>query len=157
MSLHAVGNRFRPGSCDVVYSGALCWHNVPDLLAQQFILVDARMKLQEICKLLQGEFLTEETATSNLDIRIAGATDLMSDALAYMKPGSLLLTGLSNIQVLRTVEMADIAAVCFVRGKQPDAKMLNDASESGLPMFKTPFPMFKACGLLWQKGLEPCF
>lgn len=120
------------------------------------VLADFDVKLLEICSILGGEFLACES-TGDVDIRVAGATDLMSDALAYMKPGSLLLTGLANIQVIRTAEMAEIRAVCFVRGKRPDADVLEEAAESGIPAIRTPFPMFKACGILWQKGLEPCF
>ncbi len=114
------------------------------------------MTLDEICRLLEGEFLSGQ-AKRGEEVSIVGATDLMSDALAYMKPKSLLLTGLANIQVVRTAEMADLKAVCFVRGKQLEASVIEEARSEELPLMRTPFPMFKACGILWQKGLNPCF
>lgn len=48
------------------------------------------------------------------------ATDLMSDALALLKNETedvLFLTGLSNVQSLRTAEVLDLDTVLFVRGK----------------------------------------
>ena len=37
--------------------------------------------------------------------------DLMSDVLASIEPGAVLLTGLCNPQVIRTALMADVAAI----------------------------------------------
>jgi len=111
--------------------------------------------LQEIAKLLDGKILIP--ADDSLDIYVVGATDLMSDALAFMQPGALMLTGLTNPQVVRTAEMGDIKGICFVRGKQPEPEALEMAQTHGMPVLTTPFPMFKACGLLWTKGLKPCF
>ena len=55
----------------------------------------------------------------------------MSDVLAFVKDQSLLLTGLINSQVIRTAEMMDIAAVCFVRGKIPPDDVIELAKEKG--------------------------
>ncbi len=43
--------------------------------------------------------------------------DLMSDVLASIRPGAVLLTGLCNPQVVRTAQIADIKAIIFVREK----------------------------------------
>lgn len=80
--------------------------------------------------------------------------DLMSDVLAYGKSGSVLLTGLTNQQVVRTAEMAEIVAICFVRGKRPDEKTVSMASSQGLPLMGTTLPMFESCGRLYKNGLR---
>lgn len=92
----------------------------------------------------------------NADIKMGCGCDLMSDVLAFVKPGSLLLTGLTNPQVIRTVEIADIKAVCFVRGKKPDKETIELAKSKNIPLLITDFPLFEACGKLYKEGLAGC-
>ncbi len=112
------------------------------------------MKLKEILDLVKGSILTSK-ADLNLDIPSCGASDLMSDALAFMKPGDLLLTGLIHPQVIRTAEMADLAAVVFVRGKTPNLETIELARELDIPLIASPFGMYEMCGLLYGAGLRP--
>ena len=81
------------------------------------------------------------------------ASDLLSDVLTFRGPGSLLLTGLTNAQVIRTAEMSDFAAICFVRGKKPQPDTVQLAEEKGIPLFVTPLSMFESCGRLFAQGL----
>ncbi|MCC6485094.1 MAG: hypothetical protein IT209_09645 [Armatimonadetes bacterium] len=110
------------------------------------------MLLADIVKLLTA---TSVSSVANLDQHIenAGASDLMSDVLALTKPESVLLTGLCTPQVVRTAEMVDLKAIVFVRNKWPDAVTVKLADEMGLPLFSSPFPLYEACGLLYQAGL----
>ena len=82
--------------------------------------------------------------------------DLMSDVLSFIKPNSLLLTGLTNPQVIRTAEMADIKAICFIRGKKPDKETVELAKSKNIPLLLTDLPMFEACGRLYKEGLAGC-
>jgi hypothetical protein len=54
----------------------------------------------------------------DLEVKTAFGADLMSDVLAFAKAGSLLLTGLTNSQVIRTANILDIAAIILVRGQR---------------------------------------
>ena len=90
------------------------------------------------------------------DIGMACGSDLMSDVLSFVKSESLLLTGLTNPQVVRTAEMADLAAICFVRGKKPDQETIKMAESRNIPLLTTPLPMFESCGRLWTQGLPGC-
>ena len=80
-------------------------------------------------------------------------SDLMSDILTYSQPGSLLLTGLINPQTIRTAEMVEIAAICFVHGKQPHKETVEAARKIDLPLLSTRCSMFEACGRLFAAGL----
>ncbi|MEJ5296681.1 MAG: DRTGG domain-containing protein [Armatimonadota bacterium] len=111
-----------------------------------------RMKLREIIELLDAEVLTRN-ADLEREVEYAGASDLMSDVLAFTRPGSVLLTGLQSIQVVRTAEMLDLKAIVFVRGKRPDANTIALAEEMGLPLFVSSYPLYEACGILYQAGL----
>ena len=113
------------------------------------------MKLREIVSIVEGELISER---ANLDMEIVcvGAADLMSDVLAFAEPGSMLLTGLCNPQVIRTAEMADIAAIVFVRGKYPPPETIILAKEKGIPLIAAPHAMFETCGRLHRAGLKSC-
>lgn len=109
------------------------------------------MKLSEIKDILKAEILAAET--EDLNINTACGCDLMSDVLAFVKDQSLLLTGLINAQVIRTAEMMDIVAVCFVRGKRPPEDVIDLAKKSGIAVLTTDYPLYTACGKLYENGL----
>ena len=113
------------------------------------------MKLREIIPIVEGKLVSGK---ANLDIEIvcACASDLMSDVLAFAEPGSILLTGLCNPQVVRTAEMADIAGIIFVRGKHPPPETIALAEEKGIPLVATPHTMFEMCGRLHRAGMKGC-
>ena len=110
------------------------------------------MDLQTLLVCIQGRPLTAG-ADLHLPILGVGAADLMSDVLACVKPGAVLLTGLCTLQVVRTAQMADVAAVVFVRGKQPDAATLALAAAEGIPLISSPLGLFELCGRLYQQGV----
>lgn len=77
----------------------------------------------------------------------------MSDVLASIQPEAVLLTGLCNPQVIRTAQMADIAAIVFVRGKNPPQETIDLAIQERIPIITSPFGMFELCGRLHKLGL----
>jgi len=113
------------------------------------------MTLEEVKEILKAEVIIGSN-NLQMEVRMGCGCDLMSDVLAFIKPDSILLTGLTNTQVIRTAEMADIKAVCFVRGKKPDAETIRLAESKGLPLLMTQLPMFESCGQLYKNGLIGC-
>jgi len=109
------------------------------------------MKLKQIVKILEAEAITSMKV--DLDIKIGGGSDLMSDVLFYAKPESMLLTGLTNIQVVYTASTAGIIAICFVRGKKPPKETIELAEKKKIALITTSLPMFESCGRLYKKGL----
>ncbi|HSA96813.1 MAG TPA: DRTGG domain-containing protein [Acidobacteriota bacterium] len=103
--------------------------------------------LKDVMTWVNGELLTPESPL-DLECPKVFASDLMSDVLTSAEPGSLLMTGLVNPHVVRTACLADLAAVVFVQGKRPDAAVLAQARESGLPLIATRLGMFDACSRL---------
>jgi hypothetical protein len=110
------------------------------------------MNLKEIIELAEGTSLNPEV---DLNIKIRGGcgADLMSDVLASSQPKAILLTGLTNPQVVRTAQIAEFRAIIFVRGKQPQAETLNIATQENIPLISSPFGMFELCGRLHSAGL----
>lgn len=110
------------------------------------------MTLGEIKTLLKAELMTEDTDLSMECIR-ACSSDLMSDVLAFSKDKSILLTGLMNIQVVRTAEMMDIKAIIFVRGKTPGPEIVRLANTMDIALLWTQYALYEASGLLYTNGL----
>ena len=110
------------------------------------------MKLEQVRDVLQAEILSGDEYLT-LDISIVYAADLMSNVLAFVHSGALLLTGLTNAQVVRTAEMAEISAVCFVNGKRPDEETIKLAADKHICLMATELFMYECCGRLHRKGL----
>jgi hypothetical protein len=110
------------------------------------------MNLKNIIELVEGTPLNPEV---DLNIKIRGGcgADLMSDVLSSSQPKAVLLTGLTNPQVVRTAQIAEFRAIIFVRGKQPQVETLNIASQENIPLISSPFGMFELCGRLHRAGL----
>ena len=111
------------------------------------------MELKQIRDIIQAEVLCGQDDL-NKEINMVYASDLMSDVLSFVKSGSLLLTGLTHLQVVRTAEMADVAAVCFVNGKKPQQETIELAMENNIPLLTTKLLMYECCGRLHKKGLS---
>lgn len=110
------------------------------------------MTLKEIKELLQAEVICGGDYL-DVEITFAGGSDLMSDVLAFSKPGILILTGLSNSQSVRTANIIDAKAIVYVRGKKPDQEGIELARKKGIPLLSTKHMMYTACGLLFNHGL----
>lgn len=111
------------------------------------------MKLHEIRDLLQCEVLAGEDNLS-VDIYQVVASDGMSEILAFAKSKELMITGLTNIQSIRTADIAGVSAVLYCRGKRPDKKVIDFAKEKRIPVLVTKMVMFDICGVLYNQGLK---
>lgn len=110
------------------------------------------MKLREVKEILDAEVLVGEEML-DMEVKTAFGADLMSDVLAFAKSGSLLLTGLTNDQVVRTADIIEIAAIIMVRGKKPTPEAIKLAEELKIPILATKYILFDTAGLLYTKGI----
>jgi predicted transcriptional regulator len=111
--------------------------------------------LNEVAKILNADILVGQDQLE-MEVKTAFGADLMSDVLAFAKSGSLLLTGLTNPQVIRTADILDIAAIIKVRGKKPAPETIRLAEELGIPILSTKFILFETAGRLYEKGFRGC-
>lgn len=115
------------------------------------------MKLNQIKKILNAqEILLNNEKVLDKEYYQAFSSDLMSDALAMIhdSDNTLFLTGLVNMQTLRTAEMLDIDVIIFVRNKQPSLEMIEMAKELNINILSTSLTMYLACGILYEGGLH---
>lgn len=113
------------------------------------------MRLKQIKEILEAELLVGEESL-DLEVTTICGADLLSDVLAFAKPDSLLLTGLTHPQVIQTAEIAEINAVCFVRDKRPLTETVELAKEKGVPLLCTSLMMYESCGRLYNYNLLGC-
>lgn len=96
------------------------------------------------------------TGAERLDLEVdtAVAADGMSVVLAAPHPRALMITGLAHIQSVRTANVADMAAILYVRGIRPNEKAIEMAREKKIVLLATAAGMFDACGILRNEGLK---
>lgn len=109
------------------------------------------MKAEEIVQLLDATMLSKTLPEG--EVQSACGSDMMSDVLAYPKERMVLLTGLTNLHVVRTCEMLDVMMIVFVRGKIPPQDVLEMAEDLGIAVAGTPHTLYESCGRLYQHGL----
>jgi hypothetical protein len=81
----------------------------------------------------------------------------MSDVLTLDTENILLITGLANVQIIRTAEVAEIQHLVVVRNKKVSANIVELATSLNLVIIESPFSMFKASGILYAHGLKPLY
>jgi predicted transcriptional regulator len=113
------------------------------------------MQLQDVLKAIDGKVITPDVDL-DISVQMGCGADLMSDVLAFTHADTLLLTGLTNPQVVRTADMAGIRAIVFVRGKLPPLETRALANERGIPLLASKYTLFETAGRLYQAGLPSC-
>jgi predicted transcriptional regulator len=113
------------------------------------------MTLREVLSIIEGKVISKDVDLDQ-EVQMGCGADLMSDVLAFTHEGSLLMSGLTNPQVVRTAEMAGIVAIVFVRGKLPPPETVALAAEKGIPLLASKYTMFETCGRLYRAELPSC-
>lgn len=108
--------------------------------------------IRDLIKILDAKVLCGEDKLDE-EVRSACGSDLMSDVLAFVKEKSILITGLTNVHVMRTAEMLDIHCIIFARGKNPPEEVLEEARELGICVLSTEHTNYVSCGLLYSAGV----
>lgn len=114
------------------------------------------MKIQQIQALADATVVCGNDKPDH-EVQCAFASDLMSDVLTVDCSEVLLITGLCNMQTIRTAEMADIACILFVRGKKIAPDMLQLAIENNMILMETDHSMYHTVGELYSSGLLPVY
>ena len=111
------------------------------------------MTIRDLIPILDAKVLCGEDKLDE-EIKTACGSDLMSDVLAFVKDKAILITGLTNVHVMRTAEMLDIHCIIFARGKIPSQDVLDEAKELGIAVLATECTNYTTCGLLYQAGIR---
>jgi predicted transcriptional regulator len=111
------------------------------------------VRVRDVAEALGAEILAGEDGLDR-EIGVVISSDLVSDILCCRDEGAFLITGLAKIQILRAADMIDLVGICFVRGKVPEAGVVEHARELGLPVMLTDRTMYESCGLVYRLGAK---
>ena len=114
------------------------------------------MKVKEIISIINGKVICGESMMEN-EVKKGFASDLMSDVLTLDSDDVLLITGLANVQAIRTAEMSDISCIVFARNKKVSKDMIDLAKESNIILIECAGSVFKTAGKLYDAGIKPIF
>ncbi|MCK5153318.1 MAG: hypothetical protein KAQ93_03085 [Spirochaetales bacterium] len=110
------------------------------------------MNIQEVSQVLDAGIFS--TGHPTRDIETIYVSDLMSDVLTYGREAQLLVTGLTNQQTIRTVEMVEIPAICYTNGKIPGKETIELANTKKITVLVTKLSTFQVTGKLFAAGLK---
>jgi predicted transcriptional regulator len=114
------------------------------------------MTIKEIAAIINGKVVCSEERPDYF-IDYAFASDLMSDVLTVEKENMLLITGLANLQAIRTSEMSDINCIIFARNKKTDGEMIAIAKENKMTIIESPHSVFYISGELYKAGIKAVY
>ncbi len=114
------------------------------------------MRVIELAEILEGHIICGDQFGEK-EVFYGFASDLMSDVLTLDNDRLVLVTGLNNLQTIRTAEMADIECVVFVRNKKVLPAMIDIAKENEMILIECRFSMFHAIARLHEAGIKPVY
>ena len=110
------------------------------------------MNLATIAKELD---LTDLTPQLDADAEVSAgyASDLLSDVLANAPEGGVLVTLQVHLNVVAVASHAELAAVVFSSGREPDAEVVAKAAAEDLHLYATRADTFEVVGRLYAMGV----
>jgi hypothetical protein len=114
------------------------------------------MTVRDITGIIDGRVICCEEKLS-IPIEYAFSSDLMSDVLTVEKDNMVLITGLANLQTIRTSEMSDIPCIIFARDKRIGDDMVSLARENNMILVESPHSVFYISGELYKAGIKSIY
>ncbi len=114
------------------------------------------MDIKTLIDLTNGKLITK-TNTEGIEIEFAMASDLMSDVLTLDTVNTMLITGLANLQTIRTAEMSDVHCILLARNKKSSPEMIELAEQNQIVIIESPNALFKVAGILYGSGIKAIF
>jgi predicted transcriptional regulator len=115
-----------------------------------------QMTIKEIAEIVDGKVICCEDKLSTY-VEYAFSSDLMSDVLTVEKENLILITGLANMQTIRTSEMSDINCIIFARDKKIGEEMVSLAKENSMILIESPHSVFHISGELYKAGIKSIY
>ena len=90
--------------------------------------------------------------SQGLDREITGGytSDLLSDVMGHADNGKIWITLQTHKNVIAIASLKELAAVILIKGFEPDADMLAQAEEEGIPILGTKDQAFEMTGKLYN-------
>ncbi len=112
------------------------------------------MNLEYLANELTLTELTPELAGGDAEITQGYASDLLSDVLAHGPKGGVLVTLQVHLNVIAVASHANLAAVVFASGRQPEDDVVAKARSVGIKLYISPCDTFTTVGRLYELGVK---
>lgn len=110
------------------------------------------MKVKDIIRLNEFDLITNESGLNN-EIDGMFASDLLSHVMGNASENNILITVLSNINVLGVASLLDLSCVIFSHNIKVNDEIINKANELNIPLLKTKFPTAETILTLDKMGI----
>lgn len=90
--------------------------------------------------------------SQGLNNKVTGGytSDLLSDVMGHAENGKIWITLQTHKNVIAVASLKDLAAVILIKGMEPDADMLAQAEEEGIPVLGTTDQSFETTGKIFN-------
>ena len=90
--------------------------------------------------------------SQGLDREITGGytSDLLSDVMGHAENGIVWITLQTHKNVIAIASLKELAAIILIKGNIPDADMLTQADEEGIPVLGSDEQSFELSGKLYN-------
>jgi predicted transcriptional regulator len=107
------------------------------------------MQVKEIVDILNLKIFG---GSQGLDREITGGytSDLLSDVMGHADSGKVWITLQTHKNVIAIASLKELAAVILIKGNTPDADMLAQAEDEGIPVLGTNEEAFETTGKLYN-------
>lgn len=113
------------------------------------------MTLYDIAQQLEFTYLTPDLQLdASHEITRGHVSDLLSDVIANAPGDGVLVTIQVHMNVIAVALHADVAAVIFAGGMEPDEAVKNRAIQEEIPLFSSQQSSFDVVGQLYGLGLR---
>lgn len=97
--------------------------------------------------------LLNQPDTSTTNIHGIFASDLLSHVMGNAHEGDVLITVLSNVNVLGVASLLDLSAVLFTHKAEVQDSLIAKANELGIPLYQTSLSTAETVVLLHKLGV----
>ena len=107
------------------------------------------MQVKEIIDILNLKIFG---GSQGLDREITGGytSDLLSDVMGHADSGKVWITLQTHKNVIAIASLKELSAVILIKGNAPDADMLAQAEDEGIPVLGTNEEAFETTGKLYN-------
>jgi len=107
------------------------------------------MQVKDIISILELQIFGGSQGLIN-EISGGYTSDLLSDVMGFAENGKVWITLQTHKNVIAIASLKDLAAVILIKGLEPDADMLAQANEEGIPVLGTHDQAFETTGKLFN-------
>ena len=107
------------------------------------------MQVKDIINILELKVFGGSQGLSH-DITGGYTSDLLSDVMGHTENGRLWITLQTHKNVIAIASLKELSAVILIKGNEPDADMLAQAEEEGIPVLGSVEEAFELSGKIYN-------